>query len=121
MEERLYTKEHIWILPQAEKVLIGITDYAQGKLGNVVFVNLPDLGDEMEKGEAFGDIESVKTVSDLIAPFSGKITDVNEAVIDSPELINEDAAEAWLIAADIPTRYEDVMTESEYKDYLQQL
>ena len=93
-KELKYTKSHEWLSENGE---IGITDFAQDALGDVVFVNLPEVGDEVAAGESFGDVESVKAVSDLISPVTGVVTEVNEALLDAPELLNTDPYGAWLI------------------------
>ena len=93
-----YSKEWTWVKLEDGKARIGITDYAQKQLREVVFTELPEVGDEIVKGEPFGTVESVKSVSDLVAPLSGKIEEVNEEVVDNPQLINEDPyGEGWLI------------------------
>ena len=102
-----YSKEWIWVKVENGKVLIGITDYAQKQLNEVVFAELPNVGDEVVKGEPFGTVESVKSVSDLVAPVSGKISEVNKKVSDNPETINEDSYnEGWIIVIS-PTNLED--------------
>lgn len=88
-EKLLYTKEHEWVLVKGNIVRVGISDYAQNELGDIVFVDLPSVGDVVEEGEGFAVLESVKAVSDVYAPVSGKIVAVNEALDDSPELVNE--------------------------------
>src|SRR5205823_13166486 len=92
-----YTKEHEWIKPQGDSATIGITHYAQESLGDIVFVDLPKVGAEITAGKAFGTVESVKAVSDLYAPASGKVIEVNEDLATSPEKINKDAHSAWMI------------------------
>lgn len=96
--ELRYTKEHEWVKIEGENVKIGITDFAQSELGDVVFVELPEEGEEIEVNSPFGSVESVKTVSELYAPISGTIIEVNEALEDSPEFVNEDPYDkAWMI------------------------
>lgn len=92
-----YTKEHEWIDADGSAGSVGITDYAQDSLGDIVFVDLPKVGDAVEAGKTFGSVESVKAVSDLFAPVSGTVTAVNDALKDKPELINTDANTTWLI------------------------
>ena len=92
-----YSRSHEWMSQEDDIAVVGITDFAQHELGDVVFINLPEVGDEVTAGEAFGDVESVKAVSDLISPVSGTVTEVNEALEDEPELINQDAYENWII------------------------
>ena len=98
-EELVYTKEDEWIRRDGEQVVLGVTDFAQNQLGDIVFVELPEVGASTEAGVPFGTIESVKAVSDLFAPISGVVTSVNEALEDQPELVNEACyAGGWLIA-----------------------
>ena len=95
--EMKYSKDHEWMKEENGVVVIGISDFAQDALGDVVFVNLPGEGDEVTAGEAFGDVESVKAVSDLVSPVSGTVSAVNEELLDAPELLNSDPYGAWLI------------------------
>ena len=98
VEDLYYSKDWMWVKIENGKARIGITDYAQKQLREVVFAELPDAGSEISKGEAFGSVESVKSVSDLIAPLSGKIEEVNDEVRSSPEKLNEDPyGDAWLL------------------------
>jgi glycine cleavage system H protein len=92
-----YTKDHEWIRVNGESAEIGITDYAQQQLGDVVFVELPDVGKSIGSGEAFGSIESVKAVSELFAPMSGEVTEVNPVLRDHPEQINKDPHSTWIV------------------------
>jgi len=106
-----YSKEWAWVKVENGKVRIGITDYAQKQLKEIVFADLPRAGDEIVKDEPFGTVESVKSVSDLIAPVSGKVEEVNEEVVDNPEVINEDPYGAgWLILASPSNLDEDLKT-----------
>jgi glycine cleavage system H protein len=101
-KDLLYSKEHEWIKKEGDKVRIGITDFAQDELGDIVFVELPEVGDELELNEPFGSVESVKTVSELYAPVSGKVVEVNEELEDSPEFVNESPYEnAWMIVVEL--------------------
>lgn len=113
----LYTKEHEWVLVEDDLVTLGITDYAQSELGDVVFVELPEVGDEVEAAESFGTIEAVKTVSELFSPITGTVVEVNEALADSPDLVNKDPyGEGWMIKlkyTEIPE--EDLLSAAEYK------
>jgi len=96
--ELKYTKEHEWLRIDGDSAVVGITDYAQGELGDIVFVELPSVGGEIKAGEAFGTIEAVKAVSDMYAPVSGKILEVNEALEDDPMVINRDPySEGWMV------------------------
>lgn len=95
--EMKYSKDHEWMKEEDGVVVIGISDFAQDALGDVVFVNLPGEGDEVTAGEAFGDVESVKAVSDLVSPVSGTVCAVNEELLDEPEKLNKAPYDAWLI------------------------
>jgi glycine cleavage system H protein len=119
--ERRFSKEHLWILQEGNKAKIGISDYAQEKLGNILFLNLPDEEDELIVGSVFGDIESVKTVSDLIAPLSGRVVAVNEDLIDEPDAINEEPYESWFVEVELADLPEDLMTENDYKEFVNNL
>lgn len=102
-----YSKDWMWVKIEDGKAKVGITDYAQKQMREIVFVELPSVGDEVKAGEAFGTLESVKAVSDLIAPLTGRVVEVNEKVINSPEKINEEPyGEGWLIVIE-PTRLEE--------------
>jgi glycine cleavage system H protein len=96
-----YTKEHEWIQVDGKIGTVGITDYAQDSLGDIVFVDLPKVGDTVEAGKSFGSVESVKAVSDLFAPVSGSVTAVNEDLKDAPEKINSDANTTWLLKVEL--------------------
>jgi glycine cleavage system H protein len=96
-----YTKEHEWIKVDGSVGTVGITDYAQNSLGDIVFVDLPKVGDAVEAGKSFGSVESVKAVSDLFAPVSGSVTAVNEELKDAPEKINSDANTTWLLKVEL--------------------
>jgi len=112
-----YSKEWTWVKLENGKARIGITDYAQKQLREVVFAELPDVGDEIVKGEPFGTVESVKSVSDLVAPLSGKIEEVNEEVVNNPQIINEDPyGEGWLIVVSPSNLDEDLKTLMSFED-----
>lgn len=97
-----YTKEHEWVKVEGNIAYIGITDFAQSELGDIVFVELPEVGDDVEADEPFGSVESVKTVSELYAPVSGKVVEVNERLADEPELVNASPyGDAWMIAVEL--------------------
>ena len=116
-----YTKEHEWILLEQKTATIGITDYAQSQLGDIVFVELPDLDDEVKQDGTFGVIEAVKTVADLFAPVSGKVIEINLDLEDSPDLINSDPYGAgWIIKTQIENNDEiaALMSSSEYQEYI---
>jgi glycine cleavage system H protein len=96
--KRLYAKTHEWVIVEEGKdFVVGISDYAQIALGDIVFVNLPSLGDAVKQGESFGDVESVKAVSDLISPVSGKVIEINDALLSAPELLNSDPLNTWIM------------------------
>ena len=95
--ELKYTKSHEWVKEEDGVITVGLTDYAQSALGDIVFINLPEEGDDVTAGEAFADVESVKAVSDVFSPVTGTVTAVNEALLDDPAQINEAPYEAWLI------------------------
>jgi glycine cleavage system H protein len=101
MEDVRYAKDHEWAKKEGDKIKIGISDYAQDQLGDIVFVELPEAGDEFKKGAEFGTVESTKAVSELFMPVSGKVTAINELLTDSPELVNNDPyAQGWIIAVE---------------------
>jgi glycine cleavage system H protein len=110
-----YSKSHEWIRYEDGVAIIGISDFAQDALGDVVFVNLPVVGDDVTAGESFGDVESVKAVSDLISPVSGVICVVNEELDDSPELLNEDPYGAWIIKVENVTSEEELLEADAYE------
>lgn len=117
-KELRYSEEHEWVKVEGEKVRVGITDFAQSELGDIVFVELPEVGDEISADEPFGSVESVKTVSELYAPISGKVVEVNEDLSDSPEFVNESPYEkAWMIVVE-PTdagEVDKLMTAEQYE------
>jgi glycine cleavage system H protein len=121
--ELLYTKEHEWIRTEGSTGTIGITDHAQKELGDIVFVELPQVGEHVTMKESFGTVESVKAVSDLYSPVSGEVTAVNAKLQNAPELINSDPhGEAWLIKVKLTDRSqtEGLMTAEEYEAYVQE-
>ena len=98
----LYTKDHDWVKVEGNTAIIGITDFAQNELGDIVFVELPEVEDELTEGETFGSVESVKTVSELYSPVSGKVVAVNENLEDAPEAVNESPyEEAWMVKVEL--------------------
>ncbi|MEJ2053949.1 MAG: glycine cleavage system protein GcvH [Calditrichaceae bacterium] len=116
-----YTKDHEWAKIEGDTIIVGITDYAQSELGDVVYVELPDEGTEISKNETFGSIEAVKAVADLLSPVSGEITEVNEKITDEPEKVNEDAyGEGWMVKIKMSDSGElsDLMDASAYKDHI---
>lgn len=112
-----YSKSHEWIRYEDGVAVIGISDFAQDALGDVVFVNLPAVGDEVTAGEAFGDVESVKAVSDLISPVSGVVLEINEELEDSPENLNEDPYGAWIIKVENITGEEELLDAAAYEAF----
>ena len=118
-----YTKEHEWVKIEGNKATIGITDFAQSELGDIVFVELPEVGDEISKDQPFGSVESVKTVSELYAPVSGKVVAVNEELSDSPEFVNESPYEtAWMITIELSdeAELEELMAVDAYAALIEQ-
>jgi len=97
LENLRYADSHEWVKLEGDIATVGITDYAQHALGNIVYVDMPEVGDEVTAGEEFGAVESVKAASDLISPISGEVVEINEALEDAPELINEDAFANWIM------------------------
>ncbi len=106
IEGLYYTESHEYVRIEGEYGYVGITDYAQNALGNVVYVDMPEVDDEVEAGEEFGAVESVKAASDLISPVSGTVVEVNEALEDTPELINQDAFQNWIIKVELSDKDE---------------
>lgn len=118
-----YTKEHEWVKVEGNTATVGITDYAQDSLGDVVYVELPQEGASVTKHEPFGVVESVKAVSDLYSPLSGSVTEVNDAIVDSPEAINEDPyGDAWLIKIEISSADElsDLLSAEDYQKFIEE-
>lgn len=118
-QELRYSKEHEWVKVENGTARIGITHFAQAELGDIVFVELPQVGDELKKDEPFGSVESVKTVSELYAPISGKVVEVNSELEDSPEFVNESPYEqAWMVVIEAPSDEEvgELMTADQYKE-----
>ena len=114
-----YTKEHEWIKVDGNVGTIGITDYAQNSLGDIVFVDLPKVGDTVEASKSFGSVESVKAVSDLFAPVSGKVTAINEELKDAPEKINTDANTTWLLKVELSDakQVDGLLTAADYEKF----
>ena len=106
LEGLYYSESHEYVRVEGDYGFIGITDYAQNALGNVVYVDMPDVDDEVEAGEEFGAVESVKAASDLYSPVSGTVVEVNEALEDQPELVNQDAFENWIIKVQLSDKSE---------------
>jgi glycine cleavage system H protein len=119
-ESYRYTKEHEWIDVQGTTAKVGITDYAQNSLGDIVFVELPKVGSNLEKDKVFGSVESVKSVSDLFAPASGTVTAVNEELTNSPEKINTDAHTAWILTLELtqPAEIDTLLSAADYEKFI---
>lgn len=113
-ENLLYSDTHEWAELDGDTATVGLTDYAQGELGDLVFVNLPEVGDDVTAGEAFGDVESVKAVSDVISPVSGTVSEINEELLDNPGLINEKPYDAWLIRVEGASAADGLMDAAAY-------
>ena len=111
-----FCESHEYVRVEGEFGYVGISDYAQKQLGNIVYVDMPDVDDDVEVGEVFGAVESVKAASDLLSPVSGTVVEVNESLEDSPELINQDANENWIIKVKLsdPSELESLMDEDTY-------
>ncbi len=122
-EELRFTKDHEWAHVEGKRAMIGITDYAQNELGDIVYIEPPELGIEIAAGEEITEIESTKTTAPLLSPIAGKIIEINEELSDAPELINEDPyGKGWIAVLDIsdPSEGEELMDHKEYGEYLEQ-
>ena len=116
-----YTEEHEWVRVEGDEIVVGVTDFAQGELGDVVFIEVETEGEELDKEEAFGTIEAVKTVSDLFMPMAGEVIEMNEALEDAPELVNQDPYEAgWMIKIQILDEGDlsELISAAEYKELI---
>ena len=121
-EDLKYAKSHEWVKTLEDgTVLVGVSDYAQDALGDLVFVNLPEAGDEVTEGEPFADVESVKAVSDVYSPVSGTVAEINEVLLDAPESINEAPYEAWFMKVEYVTGTAQLMSAAEYEEYVKTL
>jgi len=125
LEELRYSKDHIWArLDDDNRITIGISDYAQEGLGDITRIELPEEGDEVIKDETFGSLESQNEVFQLYSPLSGEIVEINQDLLDAPEIINEDPyQDGWIIRVDIPstTEYHEMLTAEEYEEYLKEI
>jgi glycine cleavage system H protein len=122
-EELKYSKEHEWVSVDGKIATVGITEYAQEELGDIVYVELPEVGEKLIKDDPFGAVESVKAVSDVYAPVSGTVLEVNDALPDSPETINEDAyGDGWMVRVEMTDMddLKDLMTAEEYAEFIEQ-
>ena len=115
-EELKYTKTHEWVKEEDGLHVVGLTDFAQDALGDIVFVNLPNVGDEIKAGGVLGDVESVKAVSDVYSPVTGVVAQVNEEVLDNPAAVNEDCYGAWLIKVENVTETEELLDNKAYEE-----
>ena len=116
-----YTKEHEWVREDSGIVTVGITDHAQGELGDIIFVEFPEIGQEIERDEPFGTIEAVKTVADLFAPISGTVTEINEKLDDSPESVNQDPyGDGWMVKVSVSEADEldNLMSSDQYREMI---
>jgi glycine cleavage system H protein len=122
-EDLLYSEDDEWIRVDDDRIVIGVTDYAQQQLGDIVFVELPEIGSNLEQGEAFGVIESVKAVSDLLAPIGGEVLEVNTILAEAPESVNEDCyGEGWIVvvARENEDEIEALLDPSAYRKHVEQ-
>ena len=117
-KELKYVKSHEWVKEEGDVIVVGISDYAQDALGDIVFVNLPEEGDDVSIGDAFADVESVKAVSDIFSPVEGTVKEVNEELVDNPALINEAPYDAWLIKVENVSEKEDMMDADAYEKFI---
>ena len=117
-----YTREHEWIKVDGKQATVGITDYAQNSLGDIVFVELPKVGDELSAGKTFGSVESVKAVSDLYAPASGKVVAVNQELTTTPEKVNSDAHGSWMIRIELkdPGEVSKLLSADDYEKFVKE-
>ncbi len=119
--DRKYSKEHEWVVAEGDVAIIGISDFAQDQLGEVVYVDLPSAGDALNAGDTFGEIESVKSVSELYAPVTGEVVEVNDSLPDSPETVNQDPhGEGWMIKVrlDDPSELDNLMSADDYDEFI---
>ena len=118
-----YSKEHEWVLVEDDVAIIGITEFAQGELGDIVFVELPEVGEKISKDDPFGSLESVKAVSDIFAPISGSVVEINDDLKENPETVNEDPyGDGWMIKVQMTDLDElkDLMSSQDYAEFIEQ-
>ena len=116
-----YTKEHEWVREDGDTVTVGITDHAQGELGDIIFVEFPEIGQKIQRDEPFGTVEAVKTVADLFAPISGTVTEINETLDDSPESVNQDPyGDGWMVKVSVSEAGEldNLMSAVQYQEMI---
>lgn len=122
-EDLFFTKEHEWVRAENNRATVGITVFASEKLGDITFIELPNLGDSLNKDDTFGVVESVKAVSDLFSPVSGKVLEINDSLVDSPEILNSDQYDdGWIIRIEMsdPEELKTLMNVSDYKTYCEE-
>ncbi len=120
-EELQYTRSHEWVRTEDDTAIIGITDYAQEELGDIVYIELPEHGDNFDAGDSFGTVESVKAVSDLYTPVGGEVVEVNEVLDDSPEKINEDPyGDGWIVKLRVSDEGTELLSASDYEQLLEE-
>lgn len=122
LNDRKYSDSHEWVKLEGDVALIGISDYAQHAIGDITYLDAPEVGDEVSKGEDFGAVESVKAASDLISPVTGEVIEVNEELLDSPELINKDAYSNWIIKVKVsdPSELDGLMDAEAYEKFTEE-
>lgn len=120
IKDLYYSEDHEWVKVEGDEAYIGITDFAQHQLGDIVYVELPEIDDELEKEDSFAALESVKAASDSYMPVDGKVTEVNEDLLDNPELLNSDSYQNWIIKVELSdkSQLEDLMSSGEYEEYI---
>lgn len=120
IEGLYYSESHEWVKVEGDVAVIGVSDFAQAEMGDITYVDAPDVDDEFEQGEEFGALESVKASSDLYCPVSGVVTEVNDAVVDAPELVNQDAYGNWIIKVQMsdPSQVEGLMNAAAYTEFI---
>ena len=119
LNELFYSNDHEWVKIEGNKAYVGISDFAQHALGDIVFVELPEIDAEFTSGDVFGVIESVKAASDMIIPLSGRVLEINENIVDNPVLVNEDCYESWMILIEVTNmeQLNELMNEEQYNEY----
>lgn len=119
IKDLYYSEDHEWVKVEGDEAYIGITDYAQDQLGDIVYVELPEIDDEFEKDDSFSALESVKAASDAYIPVEGRVTEINEDLLDSPELLNSDPYDSWIIKIELAdkSQLDELMSSGEYQEY----